>query len=55
MNISEWMEKYKLQYKKSNERPWGSYEIAISLQNTPPTWVIFERTFGWGFTEKDCG
>jgi hypothetical protein len=53
MTILEWINKESFQYKKLNERPWGSYEVGVSNDNGQ-TWAGFPRTFGFGFTEKEA-
>lgn len=53
MSINEFIESGSFQYKKLNERPWGSYELAVSIDNGQ-NWAGFPRTFGFGFNEKEA-
>ena len=45
-----WIESGNFQYKKMNEAPWGSYDLAVSKDNGQ-SWAGFPRRFGWGYTE----
>lgn len=53
MSINKFIESGSFQFKKLNERPWGSYEIAASIDGGK-TWAGFPRTFGWGWSEKEA-
>lgn len=48
VNIAQFAQKYKIQYREVNERPWGSFEPLLSLDGE--TWWRPNETFGWGFT-----
>jgi hypothetical protein len=46
--LREWIETQSFQFKKINERPWGSYELLVIYDGRP---CDMGRAFGWGFTE----
>lgn len=53
MNLSEWIDAGNFQFRKNNERPWGSYELAVSADGGT-TWAGFPRPFGNAWKEKSA-
>jgi hypothetical protein len=51
MTLIEWIESGNFQFKRNNERPWGSYELAVSA-DTGVSWAGFPRPFGSRWDEK---
>ena len=45
-----WIESGNFQFRKNNEAPWGSYDLAVS-KDGGQSWAGFPRRFGWGYTE----
>lgn len=52
ITLSEWIKEQGFLFNKRNIRPWGSYELVVSLDNI--MWVTFPRIFGYGFTPSDA-
>jgi hypothetical protein len=51
MKLIEWIESEPFQYTKVNVRPWGSYELQISIDGRVAS-LAYVR--GWGWKEKDA-
>lgn len=49
MNLTDWINDQGFQFQKQNIRPWGTYELVVSLDGK--TWAVMPRPFGYGFTE----
>lgn len=45
-----WIESGNFQFRKDQEAPWGSYNLAVS-HDGGNSWAGFPRRFGWGYTE----
>lgn len=48
VKLEEWFLLKNVRVEIANERPWGSYNPAISFDGQ--TFAVIGRTFGWGFT-----
>jgi len=54
MNLEEWIDQRGFMFKRINERPWGSYNLAAS-KDQGQVWAGFtDRSFGWGYSEKEA-
>jgi hypothetical protein len=49
MTLLEWIESQPFQYTKVNVRPWGSYELQVSIDGRLSQ---LPGARGWGWTEK---
>lgn len=53
MDLTNWIENGNFQFKRINERPWGSYELAVSADGGV-SWAGFPRPFGSRWEEKSA-
>ncbi len=51
MTLSEWIDSHPFQYNKVNVRPWGSFELQVSIDGRL---AHLREIRGWGWTEKDA-
>lgn len=53
MTVEQWIESEPFQFKRTNERPWGSYQLAVSTDGGI-SWGSFERSFGSRISEIEA-
>jgi hypothetical protein len=51
-NLLNWIKKQTFQYRKFNVRPWGAFDMAVSLDGT--TWMNMPQSFGSAFDEPSA-
>lgn len=53
MTLKNWVQSNNIQFHRNNERPWGSYELAVSTDGGV-SWATFPDTFGSRIIEIDA-
>lgn len=51
-NLYNWIINQHFYYKKQNVRPWGTYDLLVSTDNSK--WAKLPLSFGYGFTEPQA-
>jgi hypothetical protein len=52
VSLVNFLVKEQVGFKKINEQPWGSYQLAISLDSQ--NWLGFKHVYGWGFLPEEA-